>query len=365
MSATLQNHVVTSCALRMPAWGVWWADVEIDQPAELTGAVALEVSGLTLAGAVVSGGPWSGRGRYRVAAGAGRWGVEIPAKSYANDLGVKISTVLGDAAAAVGETLDTIAPTLTVGRQWSREAGPASRQLHAIRPRAWHVGADGVTRLGAWPASTHTGEVTVMSRDDARGVYELAAESVAGIVPGATVAGLVAVDVEHRVTPKGTRTTVWTGDGIATGLDALARHFSNLHRYRGVASYRVVSQSSERLNLQIERASTGLGDLHAVPVRLAPGIKATWAPGSLCLVAFVDGSPSRPVVVAGDDPDSPAHVPSVLTLDASTQIDAGDATGRVLREGDTLSLSGVQAGGTAPTVVATIVAPTTPSRVYA
>jgi len=342
----------------MPAWGVWWADVEIDQPAELSGSVTLELSGLTLVGSVVSGGPWSGRARYRVAAGAGRWGVEIPAKSYANDLGVKVSTVLGDAAAAVGETLETIAAALTVGPQWTREAGPASRQLHAIRPRAWHVGADGVTRLGAWPASAHSGEVTVLDSDDARGCYELAAESVAGIVPGATVAGVEAVDVEHRVTPKGTRTTIWTEDGLGSELDKLARYFANVHRFRGVWSYRVVSQSGERLNLQIERASTGLRDLQAVPVRLAPGVRADWTPGSMCLVAFVDGSPSRPVVIAGDDPDSPAFGPS--------RLDMCDGAGRVLREGDTLSLTGVQGGGGVAGVVATVtIGLPDPSKVYA
>ena len=58
--------------------------------------------------------------------------------------------------------------------------------------------------------------------------------------------------------------------------------------------------------------------------------------GSMVLVAFVNGDPARPVVVAGDDPGSPGFAPSRLDVgcaDDLVLLGVG-ATGRALRYGD-------------------------------
>ena len=105
---TLNGATVLAATVHIPAWGIWWADVEVGESVALTGAAALELPGQSFVGTIVSGGPWQGRGRYRVAGGAGRWGVTIARKSYSNDApaGVKLATILGDSAAACGETFD-------------------------------------------------------------------------------------------------------------------------------------------------------------------------------------------------------------------------------------------------------------------
>jgi hypothetical protein len=356
---TLSGAVVLACTVHLPAWGVWWADVETGESAAQSGAVTLSLPGLDLSGSVVSGAPWEGRARYRVAGGAGQWGASVGAKSYANDLGVKVSTVICDAASACGETFDASTASGTVGPQWVREAGPAGRQLALLAPRAWYVGEDGTTRLGARSASTYGADYTVMARDEAGGWVELAAADLSGLVPGATVADLEAVDVVHTLDAAGRlRTRLYAAHGTASRqLGALGRVVEGLmaaQRYRGVWSYRVVAQTGERLDLQIERVSTGMPDLQLVRTRYAPGYSADHTPGSMVLVAFVDGDPGRPVVVAGDDPESPGHAPAELAIESDfvdVGTSAGDvalagatlapAVGRIVCEGDTISIPSV------------------------
>lgn len=367
-TVTLNELDVTRARVQIPAFGIWWADVEIASEVELAGAVVLRFADLELRGTIRSGGPYQGTSRYRIAAGAGGWGSEVVAKSYANDLGVKRSTVLLDAAAAADEVFaaDTI-PADRIGPAYVREAGPMSRVLHHLAPEAWYVGEDGTTRIGRRARVDLTLDVTRSDEDIARGVIELASDQVGEIVPGVVVDGLEAVDVEHRLEDRKIRSTLWVA-----GLSSTARRLTAWRRlidqvlpdlrYRGLYEYRIVSQDGERLNLQAVRVSVGLPDLGRVPVRPGvPGCRADHVLGSLVLVAFVNADPARPVVVAFDDPDSPGFVPDELHL--------ANADGRVLREGDTLSLTGVQSGAGTTGVIATVTTglgtPPEPSRVMA
>ncbi len=331
-AATLSGRTIIACRITMSAWGVWWADVETDDPAELAGSVTISISGLELVGTIVTGGTRHGRSRYRIAAGAGRWGVAVTQQGYRSDLGVKLATVLNEVATAVGETLDASTISGTIGPAWTREAGPASRQLALLAERAWHVGIDGVTRLGVWPSTTYTGAATVEKRDEAHQRMDLAPDTLAGLVPNATVEGEVAADVVHTlVEGEAVRTSVWWAhDGTVRRGDIfgalVARALVSL-RYQGMWSYRVVAQTGERLDLQIERTSSGMPDQLLVRVRAgSPGVKAEWTPGSLCLVTFVDGSPSRPVVVGADDPDSEGFVPAELLFGAPPYLGVGRQT---------------------------------------
>lgn len=135
-TATLNGKTCTKARVALPAWGVWWAEVELAEEHTLTGSLTLQIADLTLVGARVSGRASGGRSAYRLAGGAASWGVTVPAKSYSNDAGVKLATVLQDAASAAGETLDAATiPTSTIGPSYSRELAPASRVLEQLSPR--------------------------------------------------------------------------------------------------------------------------------------------------------------------------------------------------------------------------------------
>jgi len=333
VSASANGHRVIGARVQIPANGVWWAEVTLDAEVELGGRVALAVADMSLSGTVMSGGIGpAGRARYRVAGGAGRWGKAIPAKSYANDAGAKAATVLTDAAGACGETLEgATLPTLRVGPGWTRELAPAARVLELLAPAAWHVGLDGVTRIGRRPVTALSAPSTVTSVDRARGVVHLSPESIAALVPGVVVDGIEAVDVLHEVTPAGIRSTLW-GKGIggtSRELVALGRLLEQLdpdRRFRGTYEYRVVTQDGERLNLQPVRVSIGMPELQRVPVR--PGVsgaRADVALGSRVLVTFIDADPARYAVVGFEDAEGDGFIPLKLEVDASAELDLGAA----------------------------------------
>lgn len=372
-TVTVSGYDCLAAVVQIPAWGIWWAGVELDEAAELSGAVTIDCAGLELVGTIMSGGPWQGRSRYRVAGGAGGWGRTVARRGYRNDAGVRRLTVIQDAAGEVGETVDSSTVSGTVGGAWTRPEGPASDALRLLAPQAWHVGEDGVTRLGLRAESSVDSEITVTGRDDAAQWLELACDDLSGLVPGVVVDGIAAVDAEHRLVDGTLRTRLWGsgegyGDRLSGALSRLVGAVAGLYRLRGVWSYRVVSQTGQRLTLQAVRASTGLPDLHLVRQRYAPGYSVEHQPGSLVLVAFVDGDAAQPVVVAGDDPESPGYVPPTVTIDADS-VEIGAGLGRVLREGDTMTLSGVQAGVSAAGVTALVTiglgAPPVASKVLA
>jgi hypothetical protein len=317
--ATLQGHRVTQARATIPAWGCWYADASIDGEHTLTGSVTLKIADLTLVGTVLSGSAAQGRSSYRIVGGKGGWGFTIPRKSYANDAGVKHSTILTDAANECGETLGTVSTTERVGPAFVRQEGPASRVLQAIAPQAWYVNEAGVTQLGARAAGALVGKVTrIEPVDRARGKVVLATEQIATILPGVVVDGLTATDVQHDISAKsGIRSTVWFAQspGPLDSFRAIIDQIDPDRAYRGVTEYRVVTLSGNRLNLQPIRVGAGMPDLERVPVR--PGVAGCHAEltlGARVLVAFIDSDPARPCVVGAEEDDGDGFLPTMLEL---------------------------------------------------
>ncbi len=325
-SATLAGHRVTSARVNVPAWGAWYADVSVDGEVSLTGAVVLVVADATFRGAVLSGGASKGRSDFRIVGGAAGWGKTIPARSYANDAGVKLSTVLGDAASLVGETIDLGARAdERIGPAYVRPEGPASRVLEELASSAWYIGEDGVTHLGRRAAGVLPAGVTHGVVDVARGTVTLASEAIAAITPGLVVDGLAVVDVLHILDTKtGLRSTVWgKHGGSSRRLEAwrtLSDQLDPDRRFRGVTEYRVVAQTGERYDLQAVRVSTGMPDLRRVPAWPGvAGVRADVVLGSRVLVGFADSDPARPVVLGFEDADGEGFLPLHLDLAGSTE----------------------------------------------
>lgn len=332
--ASIGPNAVTRAEVTVPAWGLWWAGVELSGEVLLAGAVVLNLADIQLSGTIVSGGVHDGRSSYRIVGGAGGWGREIPAKSYADDLGVKLATVIGDAASAVGESLDDV-PATRRGPHYARRAGPASAVLNEVAPRAWYVDFGGITRFGVRPATAYAGDGVRTRFDPAATVVEVTTDSIAALVPGATVDGsLPATDVEYILDASRLTVRLYSGPRVSRRLDAFRRIVDALdpwRAYRGIYEYRVVTQSGERLNLQPVRVATGLGDLERVPVRPGvSGVRATVLPGELVLVCFADGDPSRPQVISHDAADSPGYMPLALDLGESPRLGVARQTDPVV-----------------------------------
>lgn len=334
--AAINGNPVARARVQVSAWGAWWAELSLPDPIVLAGAVTITLADLTLRGTVVSGGVANGNAGYRIVAGAGGWNRDVPAAGYANDAGVKLANVVGDAAALVGETLADV-PTTRLGPGFARSAGPASRVLHDVAPRAWRVEFDGVTRFGVRPTVVYTGDAARTLRDPMNSIVELATETIGVLVPGVVIDGAApATDVEYVLDEKRLTVRVYAGRKSSRRLDALSRMIEALHpslRWAGVFEFRVVLQSGDRFALQPVRVATGLPDLHNVPVRGPAGVKATVTPGELCLVAFVDRDPSRPVIVAHDAADAPGWMPLFLELGDAPRLGVARLTDAVIAGG--------------------------------
>ncbi len=316
--ATINGLPVSRLRAQVPDWGTWWVDLDSTSDQPLKGLVEVAIGGEVLHGAIASGGVESGRSRYRVVGGKGKWGAEAPRKPYLDDAGVKVSKVLDDLAREVGETIADL-PATRQGPHYARAEGPAADTLNLLAPRNWYVDFAGVTHVGKRAATTYTGADPKTRIDDAVQVVELAIESIAGLLPGVQIGdGKPATDVEFEL--EGSRLTarIYTGSKRARfnqALFDLVRSLFPQLRYLGAWEYRVLAQQGERLTLMPVRSATGMPALRAVPVRPGlPGCKGKVLPGSLVLVTFADPSlgPSRPQVFAHDHADSPGWL---ATLD--------------------------------------------------
>lgn len=340
-AATLNDKRATSATANIPAWGAWYADAALDSEVAFTGAVTLKIADLTLKGTVLSGGPSKGRSMYRIVAGGGGWGKVLPKKSYANDAGVKLTSVIGDAAREAGETFSGVSD-VRIGPAYTRPEGRASTVLEQYAPGAWYIDEAGVTRLGRRPKTALTAKVTHGPVDLAKGTVTLAGDVIATILPGLVVDGLEAIDVMHSCdTKSGLRSTVWgaRGSNGSRRLDALRAIVEQLdpdRRFRGVTEYRVVTREGKRLNLQPVRVSTGMPDLRRVlAMPGVPGAYGDAALGSRVLVGFVDSDAARPYVAGFEDAEGEGFVPTLLTLDADTFVKLGAGMLPAIRSGDT------------------------------
>ena len=313
--ATLNGVPVTTCRVQIPAYGLWWAEVECASPDAITGRVSLAIDDVAFVGTIMSGGAYNTRTRYRIVGGAGGWGRTVGPRSYANDIGVKAALILRDVATECGEVLGVVPPTDSAGPAFVRPSGPASRVLERLYARGWYVDAAGVTQIGRRPAVPFTGEASRMVNDAAQARYEIAPGegTLSSLVPGIVVDGVEAVDVEHEIDADGAlRTTVW-GRGIADtsrmseALRRIVDAYTAGSRFFALWEYRIVQTSGDYVDLQNVRASSGMPDLLHVPTwpRLTyadntPPILP--ALGSTVVVAFLNGDPSRPQIMsrAGD-----------------------------------------------------------------
>lgn len=312
--ATFVDHVVSKARVAWPTWGLWWADVDSPDPVEVSGSAVLTIGTTAFSGTVVAGGVFDGRASYRLVAGAGGVNKPLPKKSYINDAGVALASVLNDAARAAGETLADL-PSTRLGPHYVRQEGESLGDLlqrHCAG--SWYADLDGTIRIGKRAATTYSGDAPRVRVDPRRAVVDLAVDSLYGLAPGVQIDGSApASDLQVDLTTDRLTVRAYSASPTTERLEAYAEIiravFPSL-AYLGVWEYRVVTQSGERLNLQPARVASGMPDLRAVPVRPGvSGVKSVVTPGELVLVCFADGDPSRPQVFAHDHADAPGWMP--------------------------------------------------------
>lgn len=305
----------------IPRHGIWTADVQVQSSDTISGEVTIELGGLVMRGTIEHGAPYRSRGWYRVLGGKATWRDTLPGRSYRNEPGVKVSTIVSDVARESSEPVQGDLPKTRVGPGYVRTRGAPARALDAASPSGWYVDELGITRLGSRPAVPFAQPyVLIDSRPDAKRIL-VAAESIVGLVPGAIVEGIEAATVRHELTPKTLRSHVYgeigTWERGIGALRAIIRAVTHETTYHRRYEYRVLDATSAYLDIAPARAALGLPELRNVPMRLgSPGAFGTPSAGSLCDVMFLDGEPWRPVVVGFEGPAGDGYLPADASLQA-------------------------------------------------
>lgn len=332
-TATLSDRDVLRCTVVLPRWGVWHADVLVASGDDLEqgAACVLELAGLRLVGSVQRGGSYRERGWYRIRGGSGGWTTTIPERAYRNAAGVKLRTVLDDAARESGETLGTYTDR-RIGPAFVRQRGAGVLVLDQLEPDGWYVDEAGVTQIGARPAAAYSLPFVVVDSMPATPGVVVSAESLVGLVPGAVLtvdgATIEAATVRHELTPDGLRSHVWgTGGGLDRMAGAMGRIIDARTAwawYLGAYEYLVAAVVGGFLDLRPARAAAHLPKLANVPMGTGtPGASGEPVAGSSVVVQFLDGDPTRPRVVGYEGPSGGAHEPATAALMAAGAVEVG------------------------------------------
>lgn len=336
--ATIAGQPVTRARIELPATGAWWADVDCDLAPDVSGRVELVAGDLQLSGTVETAraGTFGQRRTLRLVGGAGAWSSLLAARHYHNDAGVRARAIIEDAAREAGEMV-TIAADVgarSVGVDFVREAGPASRALRAAAgSAAWWVDLDGTTRVeSARPTRTATpGTYEVLEHDPRGRRVTLALDDLTAVGVGSTLTerldepvtvGEMTLFIEEGAVRASARYGAPAGQ-LAGAVAAIVRHVAS-ERLWGRWRYRVVRRSVDRLELQPVRRDAGLPD--ALPISMWPGIAGSHAApalGAEVLVEFVEGDRAQPIVTGFAGKDGVGHVPDEQTLSVGTTLRLG------------------------------------------
>ena len=335
--ASIGPDFCESVRVHVPQYGPWYAEVVMLGAPALSGQVTLSIGTLDLVGTVdpLSSGTRGEQAFARIVAGAGAWGTQLPAKAYHNDAQVKAKLVAEDAARECGETLETITDQTRVGVHYVRRTGPASRALEGVFGAAWHVGYDGVTRIGERESQTPADDIyTVVDVQPADRVVTLAMDDVASVVVGSVLTqgldeSMTVRELEIRIDADEAIVVAWCG-GTASSAERIADSLRIIQRreqakvIHGLWRYRVSQMDGDRVKLQAISRAAGLPDV--LPVDMYPGmagLHAALTNGAEVLVQFIEGSPTMPVITHFVGKGGPGHEPSTITIDATSQIKMG------------------------------------------
>lgn len=319
----------------VPQYGAWYADVTMIGAPSLSGQVTLSTDTLSLVGTVVEVGTRGEQAFAKIVGGAASWGASLPPKNYANDAGVKARDVANDAAREAGETLEVLTTQERLGPHYVRRAGIASRALEQAVGTAWHVGYDGITRVGERAASSPAdGAYIVEDVQPAERIVTLTMEDLSAVGVGSVLregldSEMTVRDLEIRIDSDAAVMVAWCG-GTPSTQDRLSSALARIvdretgARIWGTWRYRVSEMDGDRVKLQAIARDAGLPD--ALPVDMYPGLAGAHAVltnGAEVLVEFVEGLPTMPIVTRFVGKGGSGFSPVSMTLDATSEIKLG------------------------------------------
>lgn len=310
---TIGDRSGLSARFTFPRTGAWQADLRIDNPDDVTGAVTINVEDgrLLLVGTVDRGGNWQDVDFLRVIGGTGGLAKAATPKHYSSaSIGVVMSDLLRDAGEKLSATSDQGVLSTPLA-SWTTSALPTGQMIALLLKTStlaanWRVLPNGALWVGVetWPESglLEDDDYQVLSEDPTRMTANLGVE-VPLLMPGTTLGGRNVSYVEHRLDSPETRTEVWFETDAPAADDRLRRAFGAMVRganpstaYAPILWATVVSQGGDTIDVQPVDVSRPT----MAGVKLFAGLPQ-WtlqlAPGGHVLVGWGSGDPSQAFVV--------------------------------------------------------------------
>lgn len=304
----------------MPLFGVWIADLSIDQIGTNQFVAGQSVSlqteeedfGLSLNGTVVPdrNGSFLDTVHVRVIGGANGLSKIIPPKAFQNATG---NDVLNYIASQSGEklssTIDASLKSVNISN-WTITRGTASTALGVFLENFgsslnWRFLSDGTLWSGQeqWSNVESDYPFQLLSQNPKDG-YAVFGVEAPHILPGANIDGIGKVSrVVHEIKGNSIRTFIWTliGQSVRTIQDSIsALVLDSLPQIDFLARYnaKVVSQRSNG-NLDIQPDDQRLPGYSNIPIRYGdPSTSVKVQPGGYVQLAFDGGNPRNPFVEA-------------------------------------------------------------------
>ena len=176
--ASLNGLQAVKASLTLAYYGIAVADVDLAQTGTISSPCSLVIGNLTCSMTVFRENTFAGVRSLRLVGGAGGWRKLVPAQAYANPIGIRLSTVMGDVCSLVGETINIPkANDAIIGTNFVRENAQAQRMLRQLVGTLWWMDLTGTTQIVPRPttriqssflAGTYTpgaGRLTVSTED--------------------------------------------------------------------------------------------------------------------------------------------------------------------------------------------------------
>lgn len=174
---------VVSAKVAIPYYGTWSADIAMSSATAMPDVAApLVIGDLSMIAAPARAASFADSRTARVVGGYGGWRKPVPRQGY-RGANVRISTVLGDAAAIVGERVSIDITDVNLGR-FARAAGRASLVLRQVAGDSWYVAPNGVTHVGPRPSGAISSDFEVIGWSGNTGRFTISTETLADWMPG-------------------------------------------------------------------------------------------------------------------------------------------------------------------------------------
>lgn len=338
MSLAINGIPTISARIHLPKYGQWVCEAQLDDPGDgsfealITDGIAtlsIDTRSMTASdsavGRIVSAQSQTIGllGSLVFTAGRGiRLSDTIGQRSYHDESGVNVATVLADILKDSGHTLTGTVTSRLQGKHFLRERGPASRALTALLGKQWTFDLAG--SMHAPLVNTDFPEFDLLDHDTANQRCILAMDNLKD-PRGARVAQLSKIVESATVTidQNGIRAECQLGEmSLTTIIEAMVEAVI-ARKVLAPQLYRVHSMADGgRVNLQPYEAASGLPDLINVPQY--PGIGGgapTLVPSQTVVVQFLGHDRTRPIIT-GYVGSGDGHVSSGIVFNESGAVAA-------------------------------------------